>query len=437
MRTDAHGNIVTGATLRALELYERALDGFLAWSGDSRTDALLAVEEAPGFTMGHAMVALLHMVGRDPTWLPVARASLARLRELPQTERERSYAAAIATGLTGDFEGIRSLIGGIAKRYPRDLLALAMAHTLDYLLGDTRAQRDRVAAALPAWSRADHGYHGVLAMHAFGLEETGEYDRAEETAFAVLDLAPANLRAHHARAHVLEMQGRTAEGVRWMEERLAHWDRPGASGTHVWWHLSLYHLDLGDAKRALEIYDARLADEGAGVSELIDASALLWRLKLRGTTLGERWTRLADRWAPRAEHAFCAFSDVHAMLAFVGAGRRDLQQRLLRTQRRRLALGGTNEEMIRNVGLPAAEALAAFGRGDYARAAERLRWLPDVSHRLGGSHAQRGILGLTLREALKRRPRTLLPQLGFLQRASWQTSSGVHTLQPVSASSAA
>lgn len=437
MRTDAHGNIVTGATVHALALYEQALDGFLAWSGDARSDALRAVEEAPGFTMGHALVALLHMVGRDPTCLQVAQASLARLRKLPQTERERSYAAAIATGLTGDFEGIRSQIGGIAKRYPRDLLALAMAHTLDYLLGDTRAQRDRVAAALPAWSRADHGYHGVLAMHAFGLEETGEYGRAEQFAFSALDLAPGNLRAHHARTHVLEMQGRTAEGVRWMEERLAHWDRPGASGAHVWWHLSLYHLDLGDAKRALEIYDARLANEDAGVSELIDASALLWRLKLRGTTLGARWNQLADRWAPRAEHAFCAFSDVHAMLAFVGAGRRDLQQRLLRAQRRRLARGGTNVEMIRKVGLPAAEALAAFGRGDYARTAARLRGLPDASHRLGGSHAQRGILGLTLREALKRRPRTLFPELGFLQHSSWRASSGVDALQPASSPSAA
>ncbi len=437
MRTDAHGNSVTGASPHALGLYERALDGFLAWSGDPRADALRAVEEAPDFTMGHAMVALLHMVGRDPTWLPVARKSLTRLRELPQTARERSYAAAIATGLTGDFEGIRSLIGRIARRYPRDLLALAMAHTLDYLLGDTRAQCDRVAAALPAWSRTDHGYHGVLAMHAFGLAETGEYVRAEETAFAALELAPANLRAHHARAHVLEMQGRTAEGVRWMTDRLAHWDRPGASGAHVWWHLSLYHLDLGDAQRALEIYDARLANDDAGVSELIDAAALLWRLELRGAALGERWSRLADRWAPRAEHAFCAFSDVHAMLAFVGAGRRDLQQRLLRAQRRRLALGGTNVEMIRNVGLPAAEALAAFGRGDYARAVRRLRGLPDVSHRLGGSHAQRGVLGLTLREALKRRPRTLFSELAFLQRSSQRASSGVHTLRPASASSAA
>jgi hypothetical protein len=67
-----------------------------------------------------------------------------------------------------------------------------------------------------------------------------------------------------------------------------------------------------------------------------------------------------------------------------------------------VAQGGTNAAMLRNVGLPAAEALAAFGRGDYAQAAGRLRWLPEVSHQLGGSHAQRGILGITLREAKKK-----------------------------------
>lgn len=30
------------------------------------------------------------------------------------------------------------------------------------------------------------------------------------------------------------------------------------------------------------------------------------------------------------------------------------------------------------------------------------RWLPEVSHRLGGSHARRGLIGLALREAEKR-----------------------------------
>jgi tetratricopeptide (TPR) repeat protein len=402
MPADARGLSVSGATPRALEAYEQALEQFLAWSGDARAEAQRAVEEAPGFTMGHVMVALMHLCGRDPAAIPTAAASFRRARELPQDEREALYLDAIATGLTGDFEGARARLGAIAARFARDPLALAMAHTLDYLLGDTRAQRERVAAALPSWSRADAGYHGLLAMHAFGLEECGEYARAEEAAFAALEIAPHNLRAHHARAHVLEMQGRPAEGVRWMQDRVADWDRPGASGTHVWWHLALHHLELGDTAEALAIYDRRVLACMPGVSEMIDAAALLWRLELRGIALGTRWSRLAGLWAPRAEDAFCAFSDVHAMLAFVGAGRKDLQQRLLRAQRRRIAAGGTNAVMLRSVGLPACEALHAFDRNDYAGAAARLRGLPEVSHRLGGSHAQRGILGLTLRAAVNR-----------------------------------
>jgi tetratricopeptide (TPR) repeat protein len=330
----------------------------------------------------------------------VARACLERARHLPQDARERMHLAAIATSLTGDWERARELLACILERHPRDLLALAVSHTIDLYLGDTRDLRARVAAVLPAWSRADAGFHGVLAMLAFGLEECGEYARAEDAALAALELDAGDIRAHHARCHVLEMQGRAAEGVRWMGERAPHWSGSGASSTHVWWHLALYHLELGNAAQALEIYDRRIgAAAPPALAELIDASALLWRLHLRGATLGDRWSVLAARWAPRAEDAYCAFNDLHAMLAFVGAQRRDLQRRLLRAQRRRLAHGGTNEGMLRDVGLPACAALDAFGRGRYDRAAELLSALPAVSHRLGGSHAQRGLLGLTHRAA--------------------------------------
>ena len=116
---------------------------------------------------------------------------------------------------------------------------------------------------------------------------------------------------------------------------------------------------------------------------------------------GSRWELLAAAWAPRAEEANCAFNDLHAMLAFVGSGRRDLQRRLLGAQTQRLSWGGTNRGMLREVGLPACRGLAAFGAGDYARAERLLRDLPAVSHRLGGSHAQRGLIGLTYRAARK------------------------------------
>jgi len=399
---DARGCEVTGASPRALEHYERALGGFLAWTGEPRAEARRALEEAPGFVMGHVLEAELHLCSRDPADMQGALRSLRHAQRLPQNARERMHIAAVATALSGDYARARALLALILAWHPRDLLALSVSHTIDHYLGDTHDLRERVAAVLPAWSRADAGYHGVLAMHAFGLEEAGEYGRAEDAAFAALELEPRDIRAHHARAHVLEMQGRSAQGLRWMGERAAYWTGAGPSSTHVWWHLALYHLELGGARHALELYDRRIAAANApSLSELIDASALLWRLALRGAEPGPRWRQLAERWAPHAEDAFCAFNDLHAMLAFVGARRADLARRLLRAQRRRLAHGGTNEAMLRVVGLPACQALAAFGKEDYARAVQLLGGLPEVSHRLGGSHAQRGLIGLTLRAAEK------------------------------------
>lgn len=412
---DARGCRVSGADTRALEHYERALHGFLTWTGDPRAEARQALDRAPHFVMGHVLEAQLHLCSRDPTGLFAARDALQRAKMLPANERERVHLAAIATALLGDCEGALDRLAGILAHHPRDLLALAAAHTLDHYLGASRVLRDRVAAVLPAWSSGDQGYHGVLAMLAFGLEEAGDYSRADAAALSALALEPGSVRAHHARCHVFEMQGRAADGLRWMSERAAHWTDADAASTHIWWHLALYHLELGDARHALELYDRRIgAAATPALSELIDASALLWRLALRGVEPGARWARLASLWAPRAEEAYCAFNDVHAMLAFVGARRDDLAGRLLGAQQRRLAHGGTNEGMLRTVGLPACLALAAFGDENYARAARQLRGLPDVSHRLGGSHAQRGLIGLTLRETEKRKNGV---RVGFMKSA--------------------
>ena len=403
MVRDAGGCELTGASGIALEHYERALAGFLSWTGEPRVEARRAREAAPGFVMAHLLEAHLHLCSRDPADMRPARQALRRARGLPQNARERMHAAAIATALAGSYGRSRELLAIILARYPRDLVALAVSHTIDHYLGDTHDLRARVAGVLPAWSAADPGYHGVLAMLAFGLEEAGDYGRAEEAALAALELEPYDIRAHHARTHVLEMQGRAAEGLRWMGERTAYWTGAGASSTHVWWHLALHHLELGDARHAIELYDRRIAAAAApALSELIDASALLWRLQLGGTEPGPRWRTLAERWAPHAEDAFCAFNDLHAMLAFAGAHRRDLMRRLQRAQCARLAQGGTNELMLREVGLPACRALRAFEEQNYADAAALLRGLPAVSHRLGGSHAQRGLISLTLRVAENR-----------------------------------
>jgi hypothetical protein len=268
---------------------------------------------------------------------------------------------------------------------------------------------------LPAWSAEIPGYHAVLSMLAFGLEECGEYRRAEEIALHALELEPRDVRAHHAAVHVLEMQGRSQEGVRWMNSRASHWADEGPMTTHHGWHLALFQLEAEGGQRALETYDQRIVPRAGAISDLIDASALLWRLHLRGIELAGRWRVLAEHWAPHAEDAYCAFNDLHAMMTFAGAQRWDLAHALLAAQSRRILQRGSNSEMTRLVGLPACRALQAFGRGDYAAAETLLSRLPPIAHRVGGSHAQRDVLELT--HAAARQLAAPRPSRGSLRAA--------------------
>ena len=81
---------------------------------------------------------------------------------------------------------------------------------MDFYRANARDMRDRIARALPRWSPSTPGYSVVLGMYAFGLEEAGDYVRAEATGRAALDAEPLDCWAHHAVAHVMEMQGRAA-----------------------------------------------------------------------------------------------------------------------------------------------------------------------------------------------------------------------------------
>ena len=313
-------------------------------------------------------------------------------------EARDAHVAALGAALDGDLARACRIYDEVLAERPHDLLALAVAQVFDYYLGNAYAMRARSGKVLKAWPE----HHAVLAMHAFALEECGDYGPAEELARRALELEPLDLRAYHAVAHVMEMQGRFADGVRWMGERSRWWTGAGAASTHLWWHVALYHLELGRPQHALQIYDRRM--QGEALSELIDASALLWRIYLGEGDVASRFHVLAARWSSYAEDAHCAFNDLHAMMAFVAAGRRDCAERLLAAQERRVRrLGGANRDMTRLVGLPACRALAAFGRCDYTGAERLLRALPPVAHRLGGSHAQRDILQLTRFAALRNR----------------------------------
>jgi hypothetical protein len=400
---DYRDHEISGATPAAREAFERALFTHLSWRTGAEEHLAQAVLEAPTFTMAHVLRAYLSLCSRDPARVREARAALAHAASLPATPHEQLHLAGIGAALADDFESFNAILQMLLAQYPRDILALQVGHAVDYATGDIEGMAARVAAVLPAWSPGVPGYHAVLAMQAFSLGESGRFEAAADLSQRALELNASDVRAHHARTHVFEMTGNAAAGDRWMRDRLPYWSIDSIAATHLWWHWALFHLAQGHTGAALGLYDQHVrAGRSAEVADLIDATALLWRIELLGVDTGRRWLELAAAWSRHIEDGYCTFSDLHAMLALVGA--RDFRNadRLERQLFRHHRLPTRYGETTRLVGLPAARAVIAFGRGEYARASKLLGSIPSFARSIGGSQAQRDLLYLTLLDAVRR-----------------------------------
>lgn len=420
---------LTGATTASLPHYERALHQLRCLIEDPVASVDAALAEAPDFVMAHALRAYLHLLGTEPPGIPVARDSLAAARAVPGTEAERGHLAAITHLTEGHWFKASRVLEDVSINDPHDLLALQIGHQVDFFTGQSRMLRDRVARVLPSWDEGRPGYHAVLGMHAFGLEEMGEYARAELQGRRSVELQPRDTWGQHAVAHVLEMQGRLGDGITWMNENIENWSRDSFFSVHNWWHLGLYHLERGETDRALALYDGPInGGHSAVVLDMLDASAMLWRLHLRGIDLGDRWKPIADQWAPLANAGNYAFNDAHAMMAFVGAGRTEAAEAILAAQHEAMGRNDDNAAFTRDVGHPVARAIKAFGSADYGKTVDLLRQVRTVAHRFGGSHAQRDLLDLTLIEAALRAKQHALAQALTAERLTWKPTSPLSML---------
>ncbi len=401
MTTDLRGNPLT-CTADAARRLDVAIGKFHIYQADpvGELDALLA--EQPDCVMAHALRASVFATTTDKAFEAEVQRSLALAKALAPrgNARERAYVAAVRRWADGDLAAATETWGGIAIAHPTDLLAVQFAQLGDFFMGQSQMLRDRVARVLPSWHRDMPGYGYLRGMHAFGLEECGDYAQAEAAGREAIALDPRDGWAAHAVAHVMEMQGRPAEGAAFMRATAPGWSPDSMFAYHNWWHLALFCIDQGDIPGALCLFDERVSAGGFGQAlEAIDGSALLWRLWVLGHDVGDRWSLLQQPWGARMSHGVYAFNDVHAMMAFVASGDRAAQQATIETLERAASGRGTNAMMSRDVGLPLARGLAAFGQGDYGAAVRHILPTRGIANRFGGSHAQRDVLSWTLCEA--------------------------------------
>ena len=403
---DIRGVPVSYADTDAIEGLERATEMALGFRGDAIAEVDALLEQHPEFAMGWIFKAawLTQAMETRIYDLMVEAVHEAEKHSDQANEREQGHLAALQAWIRGDFFGAVQRWEDVLTRYPMDLLALALAHYTDVLLGDVVGQRDVVARIFNIWDEGTPGYEFVLGFYSFGLEENRDFGRAEEMGRRALAIRPDNPYAVHAVAHVMEMRGRQVGGIRFMADYADRWGTSNFAN-HLWWHTSLFHLDIEETDRVFEIYDAHLSSDGqhGDKYEELDACALLWRLDLLGAAAGDRWSHLADKWEPAAQNTLYAFNDVHAMMAFAADDRVDAQKALLMANERYIEeASDANAAMSREIGIPFCLAIQDFKKERYRECVDRLLPIRYRTHRLGGSFAQRDIIGWTLLEAALR-----------------------------------
>jgi tetratricopeptide (TPR) repeat protein len=402
---DCRGIPVSTKNRSSLERLETAVELLHGYAGDPLSVIDRALAEDPGFVMGHCFRAALYLVSADRRVDPDLKASVAAAQSLAGSanDRERQHIVALRTWLDGDWRLAAFHYGRILLDYPRDSLALQIAHTIDYFIGDLDLLRDRIARALPDWDPNLPGHGYLLGMHAFGLEETGHFQQAEESAGQALEINPRDVWALHALAHVFEATGRPSEGSVYLNARRNDWSFDNVLAVHNWWHLALYHLDLREIDQVLALYDSHIRASQSGVLfDLVDASALLWRLYLCDANLGNRYAEVSQAWQSAMNPGLYAFNAVHAMMSFAATNNADAAELLTAMLEAQSVAMTSDAEMIRAVALPACLGIHALAQGEYGTAVDRLERACALQQRLGGSNAQRDVLKLTLIEAALR-----------------------------------
>ena len=411
MGMDTQGLSFTGST-EASVFYDRALDHLVRFQTEVIEAQASARAADPRCAMAGVLGAYLSLMSTEAPSVADARAALGGIAGNPDAlaPREQAHLAAAGLWLAGDMMGTGAILADISLLWPRDLLALFVGHQIDFFTGDAVSLRDRIGRAMWAWTPHDRLYGFVQGMYAFGLEECNLYGLSEEMAQRAVEANHDDVWGIHAMVHTYEMQGRIAEGVRFMRARHANWSAGNFLNVHNSWHYALYLLQGDDVPGALAVYDRVLHHGGSAdvALELLDASALLWRLHLEGQAVGDRWRPLADAWGRLLTSGYYPFNDMHATMAFIGAG--DLERgRDLVADLEGLVERDDHESsswiMTSRVGLPVCRSLLAFGDGAYEQVLRELWPVRTRLHEFGGSHAQRDAMERTLLESAIRAPR--------------------------------
>ncbi|MEM6944149.1 MAG: tetratricopeptide repeat protein [Pseudomonadota bacterium] len=402
---DEDGLVFTASRPESVEAYDDVIRAFVGFRRDTAARVQKLLEADPEMPMAIAARGYLtKMVGTSETG-SVVREMTARLSEMSAegrlNPREQRHARALAAWEQGQMEQATAIWEGILQQDPNDALALRLAHFTHFYSGNGKRIRDGIARVLHAYP-SGHRLHGfVQGMYAFGLEEAGDYARAERHGKIAVAENPADAWSVHAVAHAMEMTGRAEEGLAFTAAIEERWSEVNNFRYHLHWHRGLYLLEQGRCDEVLALYDAEFgAEPDSGFYlDMLNATAMLWRLELFGIDVGDRWQKLAEVAAKRHHDEELIFVSLHYMMALASAGGEAEIDGLMAHLEAWAEKPTTQGQIVARVGLAIARALCQMRRGQPSAAFRELYPIRYDIDPIGGSHAQRDVFHMILIDA--------------------------------------
>ena len=401
MPTDQWGHEVTAASAEAVEALDKTLMSYLGLrteTGDRLKDVFDLDSEMPmaNLTRGNFMSLFSFRMFDSKVDQSIAGAEAAMAKH-GATPREELHLAALKAWRAGDLRRTLALWEEILIDYPRDVLALRLAHFVHFYLGDSQNLRDSILRVMYAWDKDVPAYGYIKGLQSFGFEESGAYPAAEAAGREAVEINPEDVWATHSVAHVIEMMGRHEDGKEWLEGLCDNWGEVNNFQNHTWWHLALYYLENENFEKVLDLYDNKFRAEPTDDHiDLANAVSMLARLEMRGIDIGERWSELGDVCARHVDDHLFAFHDAHYLMALAAAGRDAEVDQMLASMAAASKETTTEAPVFAEVGLPLCRAIVASRKGDHGKAVDLLAPIRYQVYRIGGSHAQRDLFAQLL-----------------------------------------
>jgi tetratricopeptide (TPR) repeat protein len=400
---DIRGLAVTARTPEAVRQLDLAVADFLNYGTGASTAVKDALVADPDCALAQVYRGYLLMMLENRAVFPKIQAALDALGAVEGSlnGRERLHVRALQAWVKGDIAAACLAWERLLIEYPHDIMALKLHHTMAFYTGRSNVLRSVVSGVIGAWDDTVAGYSHVQGMYAYALEECGEYAEAERWGRAAAERNPDDLWAIHSVAHVMEMQGRHAEGVAWLDYSPEEWARKNFFKAHVWWHAALFSIAQEDYARALALFDNELSNLNSdSYVDVSNQASLLKRLEIAGIDVGERWNLLAAHSETRINDHILPFRDAHYCLALAAGGNFDAARRQIDALFAFSRQGqGWTAEATRSTLIPLCEAMIAYEAGQHARACDLLWPMRNELSPIGGSLAQRDLFAQILIDA--------------------------------------